>query len=54
MKCVILAAGEGIRMRPLTLENPKPLLEIAGKPLIGHIVETLPSEIDELVLVVGY
>lgn len=41
-------------MRPLTLENPKPLLKIAGKPLLQHIVEALPGEVDELVLVVGY
>lgn len=54
MKCVILAAGEGIRMRPLTIDNPKPLLKIAGKPLIEHIIGALPSEIDELILVVGY
>ena len=54
MQCIILAAGLGIRMRPLTLEKPKPLIEIAGKPLISHIVEALPSEITELVLVVGY
>lgn len=54
MKCVILAAGEGVRMRPLTIDNPKPLLTIAGKPLIEHVVEVLPPEIDGLVLVVGY
>src|SRR3989338_11252442 len=54
MKCVILAAGEGIRMRPLTLEKPKPLLAINGKPLIEHVIENLPKEIDELVVVIGY
>lgn len=54
MKCVILAAGEGVRMRPLTLENPKPLLKIAGKPLLQYIVGALPDEVDELILVVGY
>jgi len=53
MQCVIIAAGKGTRMRPLTDELAKPLIPICGKPLINHIVESLPSEIDELVLVVG-
>src|SRR3989338_8468553 len=54
MQAVILAAGEGVRMRPLTLTTPKPLLEVAGKFLLRHIVEALPSEVDELVIVIGY
>jgi len=54
MKAIILAAGEGIRMRPLTLKTPKPLLKINGKPILEHIVQRLPDEIDELVLVIGY
>lgn len=54
MQTVILAAGEGIRMRPLTLAKPKPLIEVLGKPLIKWIVESLPPEVDELVIVVSY
>jgi NDP-sugar pyrophosphorylase family protein len=41
MKVMVLAAGRGERMRPLTDEVPKPLLEAAGKPLIVHLVEAL-------------
>jgi UDP-N-acetylglucosamine diphosphorylase / glucose-1-phosphate thymidylyltransferase / UDP-N-acetylgalactosamine diphosphorylase / glucosamine-1-phosphate N-acetyltransferase / galactosamine-1-phosphate N-acetyltransferase len=41
-------------MRPLTQHMPKPLLEVCGKPLLQHIVEVLPPEIDEIILVVSY
>lgn len=54
MKCVILAAGEGLRMRPLTLETPKPLLQIGGRPILEWIVRELPDEITEIILVIGY
>ncbi len=54
MRCIILAAGEGIRMRPLTLEKPKPMIKISGRPLIEHIINALPAEIDQLTIVVGY
>ena len=54
MQCVILAAGKGTRMRPLTEHTPKPLIKVCGKPILQHIVEALPAEIDELILVVGY
>ncbi|MDP3880717.1 MAG: sugar phosphate nucleotidyltransferase [bacterium] len=54
MKAVILAAGEGRRMRPLTAEVPKPMIKILGKPLLERFLEVLPSEIDEIILVVGY
>lgn len=54
MRCIILAAGEGVRMRPLTLATPKPMIKVCGRPLLEHIIDALPAEVDELILVVGY
>lgn len=55
MKAVILAAGEGKRMRPLTYERPKVMLPIAGKPIIEHLLEEVKeAEIDDFIFVVGY
>ena len=54
MQCVILAAGKGTRLRPLTETIPKPLVTVAGKTLLDRIVEVLPSAVDELIIVTGY
>jgi NDP-sugar pyrophosphorylase family protein len=55
MKAVILAAGEGTRLRPLTGVRPKPMLPVANRPLLEHVVEAVrDAGIDEVVLVVGY
>src|SRR5437870_8939238 len=54
-KAVILAAGRGTRMRELTADLPKPLIEVRGKPVLQHIVEGLrDAGICELLIVVGY
>ena len=51
MKAMILAAGRGERMRPLSDRRPKPLLEASGRPLIEHCVERLvDAGIRELVI----
>ncbi len=55
MKVAILAGGFGKRLRPLTSEKPKPLVEVAGKPILVHQIDWLRSHgFDEIVLLVGY
>ena len=43
MKAMILAAGEGMRLRPLTNKVPKPMLELGGRPLIAYLIDLLRS-----------
>ncbi len=54
MQAVILAAGEGKRLRPLTEDRPKPMVLVGGKPILEYTLSILPKEIDEVILVVGY
>ncbi|MDO9523665.1 MAG: sugar phosphate nucleotidyltransferase [Methanocorpusculum sp.] len=55
MQCVILAAGEGSRMRPLTTSRPKVMLPLAGKPMLEHLIRNVrDAGITEIILVVGY
>jgi UDP-N-acetylglucosamine diphosphorylase/glucosamine-1-phosphate N-acetyltransferase len=54
-QAVILAAGEGQRLRPFTVMRPKVMLEIASKPILQYVIEALAQNgIREIVLVVGY
>jgi len=55
MQAVILAAGEGSRMRPLTATRPKVMLPLAGKPMAEHIlIAARTAGIREFIFVVGY
>ncbi len=58
MKLIIPMAGIGKRMRPHTLTIPKPLLPVAGKPMVQHLVEdiaaTIKGQIDEIGFVIGH
>ena len=55
MKAIILAAGEGSRMRPLTYVRPKVMLPIANKPILEHLlIEASKAGIEEFIFVVGY
>jgi len=52
---VVLAAGRGTRMRELTADFPKPMIEVRGKPVLQHIVEGLrDSGVRRILLIVGY
>ena len=55
MKGVILAAGDGGRLRPLTLHSPKALLEAGGRPLIHYAIDAFTSAgMSDIAIVVGY
>ncbi|WP_231189724.1 bifunctional sugar-1-phosphate nucleotidylyltransferase/acetyltransferase [Haladaptatus sp. DYF46] len=55
MQAIVLAAGEGTRMRPLSASCPKPMLPVAEEPLVAHTARAaVEAGADELVLVVGY
>ena len=54
-KAVLLAAGRGTRMRDLTSELPKPMLQVRGKPVLAHIVDGLKAAgISDFLIVVGW
>ncbi len=56
MKAIILAAGQGTRLRPLTYAIPKPLLPVGGRPVIEYVLDNLKAcpEIDEVHVAVSH
>lgn len=55
MKAVVLAAGEGVRLRPLTLTRPKHMISVGGKPILEHCLNAIKAcGINEVVIVVNY
>jgi dTDP-glucose pyrophosphorylase len=54
-KAVVLAAGRGTRMRELTADLPKPMIEVRGKPVLQHIVEgSRDAGVRDFLIIVGY
>lgn len=54
MKAAILAGGLGTRLRPITYRMPKPLIPLVGKPIVMHIIDSLPDYVDTVLLAVNY
>jgi UDP-N-acetylglucosamine diphosphorylase/glucosamine-1-phosphate N-acetyltransferase len=55
LKAVILAAGEGIRLRPLTLYKPKVMIKVANRPILEYVVRALArNHVTDIIMIVGY
>ena len=55
MQAIILAAGEGVRVRPLTRSRPKAMIPVANRPIIEYVIDALTKNgIRDIVVVVGY
>ena len=55
LQAILLAAGEGSRLRPFTMDKPKPMIRAANKPIVQYAVEALVANgVKEITLVVGY
>jgi len=55
LTAVVMAGGQGVRLRPLTLDTPKPMLDVGGKPLLEHIVAQLKKDnVDDITITTHY
>ena len=55
MKAVVMAGGEGTRLRPLTSNQPKPMVPIVGKPCMEHIIELLKLHgLEDVIVTVAF
>ncbi len=54
MKALVLIGGFGTRLRPVTYAVPKQLIPLAGQPMLYHVLDLLPSDVEEVVLATGY
>jgi mannose-1-phosphate guanylyltransferase len=54
MKALVLVGGLGTRLRPVTYSVPKQLIPLAGKPMLYHVLDLLPGDLEEAVLATGY
>jgi mannose-1-phosphate guanylyltransferase len=54
VKALILIGGFGTRLRPITYTVPKQLIPLAGKPMLYHVLDLLPADVEEVVLATGY
>ena len=55
MKTFVLCGGEGTRLRPYTYDTPKPMLLVAGKPILWYVIENLRNNgLTDLILTLGY
>ncbi|MES2014197.1 MAG: nucleotidyltransferase family protein [Patescibacteria group bacterium] len=54
MQALILAGGEGKRLRPLTNDCPKGMVLLNGRPLLEHVIQELPDAVTDIVMIIGY
>src|SRR5262249_12285702 len=54
MDAIILAAGLGTRLRPYTLQTPKPLLAVQGRPILDWTLGALPKQVKRVLVVIHY